>query len=85
MSDIAEVIRSHQPCGGGYGVSIDCLCGHDYSVQHQLEKLADAGHVPMQLSRREELAGELAGGKYGQVPASLQEAIDRIIELEARS
>lgn len=32
--------------------------------------------------RREELAGDLAGGLYAQVPASLQEAIDRIVELE---
>lgn len=34
--------------------------------------------------RREELAGDLAGGLYTQVPASLQAAIDHIIQQQDR-
>lgn len=47
---------------------------HWHSKQEVLKRERDA--------RREELAGDLAGGLYAQVPASLQEAIDRIIDLE---
>jgi len=65
----------------------------DYARQTGLEYLAAAEAIVRWGSkqevlkrerdaRREELAGELAGGLYEQVPLSLQEAIDRIVDLE---
>ena len=36
---IRQIILSHQPVGGGYGVAVQCSCGRDFSGQHQLDML----------------------------------------------
>ena len=65
----------------------------DYARQTGLEYLAAAEAIDHWGSkqevlkrerdaRREELAGDLAGALYEHVPPSLQEAIDRIVDLE---
>jgi hypothetical protein len=43
---IRQVIHSHQPIGGGYGIGLQCSCGEDYSAEHQLDKLEAAGYDP---------------------------------------
>lgn len=34
-------IRRHQPCGGGYGVDLECTCGATFDAAHQIQMVLD--------------------------------------------